>query len=519
MRLLPVGDAALSCELGEASAPGVKARARALGRSLQAQPLPGQRECVPALTSVLVIFDPQVTTVAALGHGLRRRLDEHALEPTREVHEIPVRYGGPQGPDLAEVATRLGLAADEVVALHSGAEYEVEMLGFMPGFAYLGTLPDALELPRRATPRTRLPAGSVAIAGRQTGVYPAASPGGWHVLGRTNARLFDPARRPPALLQPGDRVRFRPVAALAPGQPPAASGAVFTSEPALEVLDPGLLTTVQDLGRFGWRSQGVAWSGALDPGSLAGANVALGNAAGAAGLEITLQGPHLRFLRALRFALCGADLSAVLERNDLGAWPVPLGVAVQARPGNVLRFGEPARGCRAYLALAGGLSAPLVLGSRSSDVKAGLGLPPLRGGELLGLGGGETAGGGMVLPAPPAPTGSEAEVRVILGPQQDHFAPADVAAFLATGWSLGHDSDRFGARLDGPRLRPLGPGEIASDGLVPGCVQVPPDGRPIVALGEGPTTGGYPKIATVVAADVPRLAQVVPGQGRLRFRL
>ena len=207
MRLLPVGDAALSCDLGEASAPGVKARARALGRSLQAQPLPGQRECVPALTSVLVIFDPQVTTVAALGHGLRRRLDEHALEPTREVHEIPVRYGGPQGPDLAEVATRLGLAADEVVALHSGAEYEVEMLGFMPGFAYLGTLPDALELPRRATPRTRLPAGSVAIAGRQTGVYPAASPGGWHVLGRTNARLFDPARRPPGL---EDVARFHP---------------------------------------------------------------------------------------------------------------------------------------------------------------------------------------------------------------------------------------------------------------------------------------------------------------------
>lgn len=517
MRLLPVGDAALSCELEAAAAPDVEARARALGRSLQAQPLPGQRECVPALTSVLMIFDPQVTTVAALGAGLRHRLEEHALEPAQAVHEIPVCYGGPEGPDLAEAAARLGLSAEEVIALHSGADYEVEMLGFMPGFAYLGPLPAALQLPRRATPRTRLPAGSVAIAGRQTGIYPAASPGGWHVLGRTNARLFDPARRPPALLQPGDRVRFRRVASLALEEPPADAVAAAASEPVVEVIDPGLLTTVQDLGRFGWRSQGVAWSGALDPGSLAAANLAVGNAPGAAGLEITLQGPHLRFLRALRFALCGADLSAVLERSDLGAWPVPLGVAVQARPGNVLRFGEPARGCRAYLALAGGLSAPLVLGSRSSDVKAGLGLPPLRTGDILGLGGGDAGAGAS--PPPAVTLQAQAVLRVALGPQQDHFSPADVATFLSAEWTLGHESDRFGARLDGPRLRPLGPGEIASDGLVPGCVQVPPDGRPIVALAEGPTTGGYPKIATVVAADVPCLAQLVPGQGRLRFRL
>ncbi len=518
MRLLPVGDAAVTCELGEAPAADVQARVRALGRSLQAEPLPGQRECVPALTSLLAIFDPRVTTVAELGDGLCRRLQERTLEPTSRVHEIPVCYGGPEGPDLAEVAARLGLSAAEVIALHSGADYEVELLGFMPGFAYLGTLPGALELPRRATPRTRLPAGSVAIAGRQTGIYPAASPGGWHVLGRTSVRLFDATRRPPALLQPGDHVRFRPVATLARAEPRVTARETLAGEPVLEVLEPGLLTTVQDLGRFGWRSQGVAWSGALDPGSLAAANLAVGNAPGAAGLEITLQGPRLRFLRALRFALCGADLSAVLERSDLGAWSVPLGVAVQARPGNFLRFGEPRLGCRVYLALAGGVDAPLVLGSRSSDVKAGLGLPPLRGGDLLG-----TAASDAEVGAGPPPPAAAIEpltlLRVVLGPQQDHFTPGDVAACLATEWSLGHESDRFGARLDGPRLRPLGPGEIASDGLVPGCVQVPPDGRPIVALAEGPTTGGYPKIATVVAADVPRLAQLVPGRGRLRFRL
>lgn len=517
MRLLPVGDAALTCELGDAPACDVQARARALGRSLSARPLPGQRECVAALTSVLVNFDARVTTAAELGEGLRRRLDEPVTEPAPRVHEVAVCYGGAEGPDLAEVAARLGLSADEVVALHSGVDYEVELLGFMPGFAYLGTLPAALELPRRATPRTRLPAGSVAIAGRQTGIYPAASPGGWHVLGRASVALFDPTRRPPALLQPGDRVRFRPVASLPAAEPPADAANRFTSEPALEVLDPGLLTTVQDLGRFGWRSQGVAWSGALDPGALAAANAAVGNAAGAAGLEITLQGPRLLFLKALRFALAGADLSAVLERSDLGAWPVPGGLPVQARPGNVLRFGEPRRGCRAYLALAGGVDTALVLGSRASDVKAGLGPPPLRAGDWLGLGDGSGPGG---QPPPAAvPVDDEVVLRVVLGPQADVFAGTDVAAFLEASWTLGLESDRFGARLDGPRLRPLGAGEIPSDGLVPGCVQVPPDGRPIVALAEGPTTGGYPKIATVVAVDVARLAQLVPGRGRLRFEL
>lgn len=515
MRLRPVGDAALTCELGDAAGAGARARARSLGRSLLQQPLPGQRECVPAVTSLLVIFDPRQTTARQLGHELRGRLERPTPEAAGRTHEVPVVYGGADGPDLAEVATRLGIPPAEVVRLHGSTEYEVEMLGFMPGFAYLGPLPAALELPRRATPRTRLPRGSIAIAGRQTGIYPAASPGGWHVLGRTSVALFDPARRPPALLQPGDRVRFRPVGELTAAETveerrPAAAA------PAVEVLEPGLLTTVQDFGRFGWRSQGVAWTGALDPGALAQANAALGNAAGAAGLEITLQGPRLVFLQALRFALAGADLSAVLERSDMGAWPVPRGLPVQARPGNVLRFGEPRRGCRAYLALAGGVDAPRVLGSRSSDVKAGLGLPPLRAGDRLGTGDGSGAGGDV---PPPAPLEDEAVLRVVPGPQHEAFTPADVAAFLSAAWTLGHASDRFGARLDGPRLTPLGPGEIVSDGLVPGCIQVPPDGRPIVTLAEGPTTGGYPKIATVVAADVARLAQLVPGRGRLRFRL
>jgi KipI family sensor histidine kinase inhibitor len=124
---------------------------------------------------------------------------------------VPVRYGGPDGPDLAEVAARTGHSEADVVRLHAAVEYRVFCVGFVPGFPYLGLVPEELALPRRATPRLRVPAGSVAIAGRQTGIYPADTPGGWHLIGRTDLPVWDPGREPPALLQPGARVRFVPV--------------------------------------------------------------------------------------------------------------------------------------------------------------------------------------------------------------------------------------------------------------------------------------------------------------------
>ena len=168
---------------------------------------------VPAYASVLVPFDPDVMPEAAvratIRAALRRAVGGPAPAPGPLV-EIPVRYGGPDGPDLAEVAERTGHSEAEVVALHAGHEYRVYLVGFVPGFPYLGVLPAELELPRRTTPRVRVPAGSVAIAGRQTGIYPSPTPGGWHLIGRTDAPIWDARRNPPALLAPGDRVLFVP---------------------------------------------------------------------------------------------------------------------------------------------------------------------------------------------------------------------------------------------------------------------------------------------------------------------
>jgi len=257
----------------------------------------------------------------------------------------------------------------------------------------------------------------------------------------------------------------------------------------------------------------------MDARAHAAANRAVVNPAGAAALECTMTGPALAFLAPLRFAVAGADLGAVLERADMGAWPVPRGASVLARPGNVLRFTGRRSGCRAYVALRGGIDVPAVLGSRSTELQAGFG----------GLAGRALATRDLIAVFPPAGEGEAAgepplerhatssASRVVLGPQADHFDAETIARFLASPWRVSPTSDRVGCRLEGEPLRHAGPAEILSEGMVPGSIQVPPDGQPIVMTADGPTTGGYPKIATVLTADLPLLAQLVPGEGEVRF--
>jgi KipI family sensor histidine kinase inhibitor len=209
----PLGEAGWTVTLGDRVERATHERVLALAERLAAAPPPGMAELVPGYATLTVFFDPAVADADAL----RLRLGELAATPPatrgaeapeRPVVALPTRY---DGPDLDEVAARTGLTRDQVVDLHSARVYRVYLLGFAPGFAYLGDLDAALVLPRRREPRPRVPAGSVGIAGAQTGVYPLATPGGWHLLGRTKVRLFDAAREPPALLHPGDRVRFEPV--------------------------------------------------------------------------------------------------------------------------------------------------------------------------------------------------------------------------------------------------------------------------------------------------------------------
>jgi KipI family sensor histidine kinase inhibitor len=214
--IAPFGDAALLVTFGDRADPRVTAQAGALARLLDERRslLPALGRAVPAHATVLVPFDPLNLDARAAADlvrdALRARTRTSAPDAAGDAIEIPVHYGGPDGPDLEEVAERHGMSPADVVELHAGARYRVLFLGFAPGFAYLGGLPDAIATPRRPSPRERVPAGSVGIAGEQTGVYPLSMPGGWNLIGRTDAVLFDPQRAEPALLRPGAPVRFVP---------------------------------------------------------------------------------------------------------------------------------------------------------------------------------------------------------------------------------------------------------------------------------------------------------------------
>lgn len=509
MTLSALGDSAIVITLADAVDEAVVAEVRRLAQAIEGRRLRGVLDVLPAFASVTVHYDSLVTggyaplareleAVAQAGSGT-------AVAVAGREQEIPVCYGGESGPDLETVAASHGLSAAQVIALHTGGSYLVHAIGFLPGFAYLGGLPSQLATPRRPTPRTEVPAGSVGIGGALTGVYPRRSPGGWNLIGRTSLPLFDPTRAEAALLQVGDRVRFRaiPAAETPAGLEQRSEGARRTShaEAGIEVVEPGMLTTVQDLGRTGHRAAGVGLSGAADPFALRLANLLVGNPESAAGLEFTLLGPELYFRNETVVALGGAEFDA------LPAWR-----PVRFPAGTRLKFGPARRGCRGYLAIAGGIDVPEVLGSRSTHPRIALGGHEgraLAAGDVLPVAASAREVLGhwrideRILPAYSAnPT-----VRVVRGAQADEFG----AEFLQQSFAVSPQSDRMGVRLSGVAARRTNHRELLSSAVVPGTIQIPPDGQPIVLLADAQTLGGYPQIAHVIGIDLPLLAQLRPG--------
>ncbi|CAN7376140.1 biotin-dependent carboxyltransferase family protein [Pseudorhodoferax sp. LjRoot39] len=288
----------------------------------------------------------------------------------------------------------------------------------------------------------------------------------------------------------------------------------------IEILSTGRMSSVQDPGRFGHRSHGVSVAGALDALALAGGNALLGNAPDAAGIEVLLFPLRLRFHVPLHIALTGADCAATLDGTPLWPWWTH-----SVRPGQELVLHAPARGAAAYLCVAGGIDVPVVLGSRSTDLKAGFGGlhgRVLRKGDRLAAAGASEGRPDfgvqppqLALPGPPAPDGATV-LRVLPAAEHALFGPDMLERLWTTRWAVTPQSNRIGYRLAGPALQPLQPTELLSHGIVPGVIQVPPSGQPIVMQCDAQTSGGYPKIGTVIEADQWRLAQTRIG-GALRF--
>ncbi|MCS0639555.1 biotin-dependent carboxyltransferase family protein [Streptomyces sp. LP05-1] len=284
-----------------------------------------------------------------------------------------------------------------------------------------------------------------------------------------------------------------------------ATGATGATDGALAVVRAGALTTVQDRGRPGHAHLGVPRSGALDPYAHALVNRLVGNPPDAAALETTLDGCALRPDRAVTVAVGGAPCPVTVDGR-----PAPWGAAVRVAAGALLTVGAAVRGLRSYVAVAGGVAAEPVLGSRSADLLSGLGPAPLTNGTVLPLG----PARGPVPPAGPVPWPGPPEelvLRVRPGPRDDWFTDGALRTLATARYRVAAASNRIGLRTEGPPLERAVPGELPSEGMVLGAVQVPPDGCPVVFLADHPTTGGYPVIAVAEARDLAAAAQAVPG--------
>ena len=501
MTLKPLGDAAWLVEFPGLSGETALARVTGFVEALKCNRPAGVLDVVPSFDTVAVHYG------GANGAKMREWIESVTAAdriPAGEEKRIPVCYGGECGPDLEEIAKTVRLSTEEVIALHSGAVYTVAAVGFSPGFPYLLGLPERLRVPRRESPRLAVPAGSVAIAGGQAGIYPFNSPGGWQVLGWTGVTLFDPQAAMPSLLQPGDRVRFVPAEkqerALVISPENNRTGSRW-----IEVIEPGGLTTVQDLGRPGYESSGVSPGGAVDRGALRMANELVGNHEGAAALEICVRGPVLKFHGATTVALAGA-----------------VGKSRRIEDGETVDFANLPGGVRAYLSVAGGIEVNPVLGSSATDLRAGFGGcegRALRVGDRLAVGspgriprcGDWHVGRGENLRV------CEIELRFLPGMQDSWFSAEALRRFRETVYQLTPNSDRMGARLAGAKLELAEPRELVSQPVVCGSVQVPPDGQPIVLMAERQTIGGYPQIGHIISADLPKLARAWPGTF-LKFR-
>jgi len=285
------------------------------------------------------------------------------------------------------------------------------------------------------------------------------------------------------------------------------------------LLEAGLLTTVQDLGRHGYLRYGIPVSGPVDRQAFILANRLVGNPDMAAGLECTLMGPTLQMMAESVVAVTGADMPLTVNKREFPGW-----TAIRVRARDVVKLGPNRSGMRAYLALAGGVDLPLVLGSRSTYLRGRLGGyqgRQLQRGDLLSVGAPlvepHRLEGRAVRPEMIPNYGDGVEARVILGPQDDRFTPEGIATFLQGPYEMTHQSDRMGARLRGPAITHTRGHDIISDGVPLGGIQVAGDGQPIVLLVDRQSTGGYTKIATVCSFDVGRVGQARPGQ-RLRFK-
>ncbi|MEX3610236.1 carboxyltransferase domain-containing protein [Rothia sp. LK2588] len=497
---------------------GDLARAAAVHEQLKSSSVPFT-EIIPAAQTVLVRFD----SAAATAEFIASFRPEPTFESQRgrgDERVIDVIY---DGEDLQAVAELTGLTRDQVIVAHTEQQWSVAFAGFAPGFFYLHAADNALNVPRRDTPRTAVPAGAVGLAGEFSGIYPRTSPGGWQLIGHTNAPLWNIHQDPPALLEPGATVRFRAVREHIEVSAAEERGVAEPTTPptqpnALTVVASGPQLLMQDAGRAGLTHWGVSPSGFADPSAAREANRLVGNDPSAVALESLMGGFTVTAEADTVLSLTGARVKAIISEPEKKDRQVPAATPFALLAGQKLSVGTAEAGLRVYCAVRGGFAAPVSAQSRSYDTMSEIGPAPVKAGDKLSVFGKISPSVAYPLPRPlPLPESDTAtEVRVILGPREDWFTEESLQRFCEVEWEVGADTNRIGARLkpvqtDETVLERAITTELPSEGMVAGAIQVPPSGEPVVFLADHPVTGGYPVIATVHPDDLRLVAQAAPG--------
>ncbi|PDS32820.1 5-oxoprolinase/urea amidolyase family protein [Rhizobium phaseoli] len=520
MRFLPVSLTVILVELADLD------ETLALFASLKAEPVEGVVDTVPAARTLMIRFRPEKLTAEALAANIATRDLSARITPSDMLVEIPVQY---DGEDLSDVAELSGLSVEEVIRRHTESTFTVAFCGFAPGFGYLVGGDIALQVPRRQSPRTRIPAGSVALAGAFSGVYPQASPGGWQIIGTTTTKMWDLSRDPPALFQPGYRVRFFDLAkkSVLVSTTPAktatsASAQTVTDALTLKVLLAPMPALFQDLGRFGQAGQGVSSSGALDQGALKTANRLVGNPVGAACLEIVLGGFSFEVSGRTVIGVAGAPCPISIRDASGRVFAAATYQPISLEAGDVVTLGQAPKGMRSYLSIRGGFHVKPVLGSASTDTLAVVGPDPVTAGMVLGVNNDASDLTSVSLTEAPAfdhpASGDVVTLDVIMGPRSDWFTEAAIGMLSSQLFHVTPQSNRVGIRLSGETaLERKDTAELPSEGTATGAIQVPHSGQPVLFLADHPLTGGYPVIGTVAEYHLD-LAGQIPVNAQIRFR-
>ncbi len=517
-QIFPLSETAITIQWGHRMDENVHLQVLHLDYIIRQNPFPGFVETVPAYASLTIFYQPELLTTAQahpflwIKEYVEQLIHEISgvLPFTKNVVSIPVCYDEAFGYDLDAVAAARGISKETLIALHQQKEYKVYMMGFLPGFAYLGALDDAIATPRKPTPRALVEAGSVGIAGHQTGIYPLPSPGGWQIIGRTPCNLFNPAKTNPFLLKTGDTVQFYAISKEAFYQiknaekeapPPAKRDE--TADAVL--LKAGVYSTIQDNGRPGLRAYGVPAGGAMDSVAHQVANALVGNAPHAATIECTMGGLQVQFNKEVDIALTGGGAAFIngkkidfcrrhtVLKNDLLE----------------IKFTPP--GLRSYLAVRGGFASELVMGSKSMSPIVGIGSPLKKDAGLwfdrdFSSGTTKTAGN-FTLPTIDGPT----IIRVCQGPEYQRMTEVSRRQFYSQPLVLSNRCDRMGYHLQAEPLSLHDSCEMLSTAVTKGTIQLTPNGQLILLMSDCQTTGGYPRVGQVAAVDLPLAAQLIPG--------